>query len=261
MDNEGTYGARGTRGAQPPDGRPGGPGSAVPHPAGPPPTAPPTFPPTVPPPAVEPSAMAPTAIPPGRPVTPPGRYRAAGTGPPTADWLNAPRPDSDPGVWRYAYVPRPAERPPRPSLVGPAATLALWLLLWLLLTERAVPYVFKPIEIITGPQWWSFGGLRDDAPALVVNSTTLYYQVLVLALGFWAARIGGWARLFRYFAGPHLDRARFVTSATGALLTVWLVWTRRVPLADVLLPAVPTGLMQGAATSTRRCSSRSCSTR
>ncbi|MFG2406222.1 ATP/GTP-binding protein [Streptomyces brevispora] len=246
MDNEGTHGARGTWGAQPPDGRTGRPGSPVPHPAGPPPAAPPgpppvappAFPPRVPPPAVEPSALTP-------PATPPGRYRTAGTGPPTAEWLNAPRPDSDPGVWRYAYRPRPAERPPRPSLVGPAATLALWLVLWLLLTERAVPYVFKPIEIITGPQWWVFGGLRDDAPALVVNSTTLYYQLLVLALGFWAARIGGWARLFRYFAGPRLDRARFVTTAAGALLTVWLVWTRRVPLADVLLPAVPTGLMQG----------------
>ncbi|MER6119025.1 ATP/GTP-binding protein, partial [Streptomyces sp. NPDC001743] len=120
-----------------------------------------------------------------------------------------------------------------------------WLLLWLLLTERAVPYVSKPIEIITGPEWWSFGGLKEDAPALVVNSTTLYYQVLVLGLGFWAARIGGWAHVFRYFAGPRLDRARLLLSASGAVLAVWLVWTRRVPLADIVLPAVPTSWMQG----------------
>lgn len=148
-------------------------------------------------------------------------------------------------MWRYAYVPRAAERPPRPSLVGPAATMALWLLLWLLLMERAVPYVSKPIEIITGPEWWSFGGLRKDAPALVVNSTTLYYQVLVLGLGFWAARIGGWAHVFRYFTGPRLGRAGLVVSASGAAAAVWLVWTRRVPLADVILPAVPTSWMQG----------------
>lgn len=237
MDNEGTHGARSTWGAQPPGGRPGSP---VPRPAGPPPAlppgpppvAPPAFPPTVPSPAGPPSALRPPSAPPGE--------RSS-----TADWLNAPRPETEPGVWRYAYVPRPAERPPRPSLVGPAATLALWLLLWLLLTERAVPYVFKPIEIITGPEWWFLGGLKDDAPALVVDSTTLYYQLLVLALGFWAARIGGWARLFRHFAGPRLDRARFVTSAAGAVLALWLVWTRRVPLADVLLPAVPTSWLQG----------------
>ncbi|GAB6911888.1 hypothetical protein JCM13580A_16900 [Streptomyces drozdowiczii] len=231
MDNDGTHGARGTRGAQPPDGRPTG---SVPHPAGPPPAAPPAYPPAVPPPT------RPPAVPP-----PPAPAAAEGAAAPTADWLNAPRPEAGPGVWRYGFVPRPAERPARPSLVGPAATLVLWLLLWLLLTERSVPYVSKPIEIITGPEWWTFGGLRDDAPALVVNSTTLYYQVLVLGLGFWAARVGGWAGVFRYFAGPHLARARLVLTLGGALLTLWLVWTRKVPLADLVFPAVPTSWMQG----------------
>ncbi|MEU1370321.1 ATP/GTP-binding protein [Streptomyces sp. NPDC005803] len=243
MDYEGTHGATGARGAQPPDGRPG---SAVPRPAGPPPAmppgpppaAPPPFPPAVPPPARPPSV-------PERPAASPGQHRPAGPRSATAAWLDAPRPRTEPGVWRYAYVPRPAERPPRPSLMGPAATMALWLLLWLLLTERAVPYVSKPIEIITGPEWWSFGGLKEDAPTLVVNSTTLYYQVLVLGLGFWAARVGGWAHVFRYFAGPRLGRARLALSASGAALAVWLVWTRRVPLADVILPAVPTSWMQG----------------
>ncbi|WP_239078188.1 ATP/GTP-binding protein, partial [Streptomyces sp. SID9124] len=170
---------------------------------------------------------------------------ADGPAAPTADWLNAPRPEAGPGIWRYGFTPRPEERPARPSLVGPAATLVLWLLLWLLLTERSVPYVSKPIEIITGPEWWTFGGLRDDAPALVVNSTTLYYQVLVLGLGFWAARVGGWAGVFRYFAGPNLARARLVLTLGGALLTLWLVWTRKVPLADLVFPAVPTSWMQG----------------
>ncbi|MFJ3086874.1 ATP/GTP-binding protein [Streptomyces sp. NPDC086838] len=232
MDNDGTHGARGTRGAQPPDGRP--PTGSVPHPAGPPPAVPPAYPPTVPPPSRPPAVPAPPASTP-----------AEGSAAPTADWLNAPRPEAGPGVWRYGFVPRPAERPARPSLVGPAATLVLWLLLWLLLTERSVPYVSKPIEIITGPEWWTFGGLRDDAPALVVNSTTLYYQVLVLGLGFWAARVGGWAGVFRYFAGPNLARARLVLTLGGALLTLWLVWTRKVPLADLVFPAVPTSWMQG----------------
>ncbi|MEU2249446.1 ATP/GTP-binding protein [Streptomyces sp. NPDC019224] len=231
MDNDGTRGAWSTRGAQPPDGRAKG---SVPPPAGPPPAAPPAYPPTVPPPSRPPAVPA-----------PPAHAPVPGAAAPTADWFNAPRPEAGPGVWRYGFVPRPAERPPRPSLVGPAATLVLWLLLWLLLTERSVPYVSKPIEIITGPEWWTFGGLRDDAPALVVNSTTLYYQVLVLGLGFWAARVGGWAGVFRHFAGPNLARARLLLTLGGALLTLWLVWTRRVPLADLVFPAVPTSWMQG----------------
>lgn len=238
MDNDGTHGAWGTRGAQPPDGAPARPGHSVPHPAGPPPAAPPAYPPTVPPPTRPPSVPAPQEA-------PPAHSPAPGAATPTADWFNAPRPEAGPGVWRYGHVPRPAEREARPSLVGPIATLILWLLLWLLLTERAVPYVFRPIEIITGPKWWSLGGLREDAPALVVNSTTVYYQVLILGLGFWAARIGGWAGVFRYFAGPNLARARLVLTLGGALLTLWLIWTRRVPLADLVLPAVPTSLMQG----------------
>ncbi|WP_326739173.1 ATP/GTP-binding protein [Streptomyces sp. NBC_01022] len=243
MDNEGTHGTRGTRGGQPPGSRTG---SSVPHPAGPPPAlppgpppvAPPAFPPTIPPPAAPPSV-------PQRPVTSPGGHRPPDARSDTAEWLNAPRPAAGPGVWRYAYVPRPAERPPRPSLVGPLATLALWLLLWLLLSERVVPYAFWPIEIITGPEWWPFHILRSDAPPLVRNSNALYLQVLVLGLGCWAARIGGWAHVFRYFAGPRLGRARLVVSASGAALAIWLVWTRWVPLADVILPAVPTSWLQG----------------
>ncbi|MEW1692072.1 ATP/GTP-binding protein [Streptomyces sp. NPDC091265] len=240
MDNEGTHGARGTRGAQPPDGRPGRHGSSVPRPAGPPPAlppgpppvAPPAFPPAVPPPAVPPSAMTPPAARPGE--------RSS-----TAHWLNAPRLKTEPGVWRYAYVPRPAERPPRPSLLGPAATLVLWLVLWLLLYGRAIPYVNKPLEIVTGPEWWFFGQRKKDAPGFVVDSTTLYYQILVIGLGFWAARIGGWARVFRYFVGPWTDRARLVATVAGAVLAVRLVWTSQVPLADVLLHPVPASWMQG----------------
>ncbi|WNI28902.1 ATP/GTP-binding protein [Streptomyces sp. ITFR-6] len=242
MDNEGTHGTRGTWGAQPPDGRAGHPGGSVPHPAGPPParppgpppTAPPAFPPTVPPPSAEPSAA-----------MPPGHHRPAGTGAPTADWLNAPRPESDPGVWRYAYVPRPAERLSRPSLVGPAATLVLWLLLWLLLDQRNVPYVFKPIEIITGPEWWTFGTLRDGAPPLVEISTTLYYQALVVLLGFWAARIGNWAGLFHYYAGERLGRARAVATVMAAALALWLYFSQRVPLVGLLYSIIPQGVQQG----------------
>lgn len=233
MDNEGTHGARGTRGAQPPDGRPG---SAVPHPAGPPPAlppgpppvAPPAFPPTVPPPAA-----------PKRPAASPGPPRPAGARSDTAEWLNAPRPEAGPGVWRYAHVPRPAERPPRPSLVGPLATLALWLLLWLLLAERRVPYVFLPIEIITGSEWWPYHTLRPDAPLVVRTSNTLYYQALVLGLGFWAARVGGWAGLFRYHAGERRGQAGAVAAAAGAALALWLYFTQHVPLMALLYPLIP----------------------
>ncbi|UZK54146.1 hypothetical protein NEH16_08280 [Streptomyces drozdowiczii] len=142
-------------------------------------------------------------------------------------------------------MPRAAERPPRPSLVGPAATLVLWLLLWLLLSARAVPYVFKPIEIITGPEWWTLGGLRDDAPGLVVDSTTLYYEVLVLILGFYAARVGGWAHVLRYFAGERYERLRLTLSVAAAVVLLWLAWTPKVPLLLVLMGSAQDWLLSG----------------
>ncbi|MFE7578897.1 ATP/GTP-binding protein [Streptomyces sp. NPDC057521] len=231
MDNDGTHGAWDTRGAQPPGARAEG---SVPRPAGPPPAAPPAYPPTVPPPARPPAAPQPLA-----------HTTAPGTASPTADWFNAPRPEAAPGVWRYGFTPRPAERQPRPSLVGPAATLILWLLLWLLLSARAVPYVFKPIEIITGPKWWVLGGLREDAPGLVVDSTTLYYEVLVLILGFYAARLGGWAHVLRYFAGERYERLRLTLSVAAAVVLLWLAWTPKVPLLLVLMGSAQGWLLSG----------------
>lgn len=233
MDNEGTHGARGTRGAQPPDGRPG---NSVPHPAGPPPALPPG-PPPVAPPAFPPTVPPPSA--PKRPAAPPGQPGPAGARSDTAEWLNTPRPEAEPGVWRYAHVPRPAERPPRPSLVGPLATLVLWLLLWLLLAERRVPYVFAPIEIITGSEWWVYHTLRADAPLVVRTSNTLYFQALVLGLGFWAARIGDWAGLFRHYAGERRGQAKAVAAAAGAALALWLYFTQHVPLMALLYPLIP----------------------
>ncbi|MFJ7625777.1 ATP/GTP-binding protein [Streptomyces sp. NPDC097595] len=227
MENDGTHGAWGTRGAQPPG---AGAGGSVPRPAGPPPAHPPTVPPPTRPPAVP---------------APPAHTPAPGSAAPTADWFNAPRPQAGPGVWRYGFTPRPAERPPRPSLVGPAATLILWLLLWLLLSARAVPYVFKPIEIITGPKWWVLGGLRDDAPGLVVDSTTLYYEVLVLILGFYAARLGGWAHVLRYFAGERYERVRLTLSVAAAVVLLWLAWTPKVPLLLVLMGSAQDWLLSG----------------
>ncbi|TRV71646.1 ATP/GTP-binding protein [Streptomyces sp. 130] len=228
MDNDGTHGAWDTRGAQPPEARPGG---SVPRPAGPPPAAPPAYPPTVPPPA--------------RPPAGPAHTPGPGSASPTADWFNAPRPEAGPGVWRYGFVPRPDERPPRPSLVGPAATLIIWLLLWLLLSARAVPYVFKPIEIITGPEWWTLGRLREDAPGLVVDSTTLYYEILVLILGFYAARVGGWADVLRYFAGERFERVRLTLSLAAAAVLLWLAWTPKVPLLLVLMGSAQGWLLSG----------------
>ncbi|MFI9625793.1 ATP/GTP-binding protein [Streptomyces sp. NPDC052042] len=206
--------------------------SPVPRPAGPPSATPP-------PPAGPPPAGPPVAAPP-LPAGPPG------AGPSIAQWLDTIRPVAAPGVWRYGYVPRPAEKPPRPSLLGPAITLGLWLLVWALLADFRLPYVKLPLVAITPGDWWVFQTLRAGfVPRAAYSIETLYYQALVLLAGLWAARVGHWAGLFRHWAGPNMDRARLWASGLGALFALWLVWTGRVPLLDVVLYLVPQSWLQG----------------
>ncbi|WP_326768163.1 ATP/GTP-binding protein [Streptomyces sp. NBC_01591] len=221
MDTEGTYDSRGTRSGPP-----------VPRPAGPPPAAPP-----------KPTGLPRPGLPPAVPPVPAGLPAA---GPSTAEWLNTVRPTAAPGVWRYGHVPRSAERPPRPSLLGPLIALALWLLLWALLADLRIPYVKVPLMAITPGDWWLFESLRAGyAPAAAYSIETLYIQILVLIAGVWAARVGHWAGLFQYWAGPRPDRARLMLSGFGALLALWLVWSGKVPLLDVVLYLIPQSWLQG----------------
>ncbi|MET9660369.1 ATP/GTP-binding protein [Streptomyces sp. NPDC006510] len=230
MTSDDAHGVRGTSGTERGGGHFDVPRRPVPRPAGPPPAAPPM----------------PVGLPrTGPPAAPPVPAGLPGAGPSTAEWLNTVRPAAAPGVWRYGHVPRPAERPPRPSLLGPLIVLLLWLLLWFLLADFSIPYVDVPLRVITPGEWWTIGGLRYYVPPAAYNIQTLYYQALVLLAGLWAARLGNWAGLFRYWAGPRPDRARLMLSGVGALLALWLVWSSKVPLLDVVLYLIPQSWLQG----------------
>ncbi|MFB8036345.1 ATP/GTP-binding protein [Streptomyces sp. NPDC056004] len=220
MKSDDARGARGTSGTEGEGGRPDVPRPQVPRPAGPPPAAPPM------------PIGAPRS---GPPAAPPMLAGLPGAGPSVVEWLNTVRPAAGPGVWRYGHVPRSAERPPRPSLLGPLIALALWLVIWALLADFRIPYVKVPLEAVTPGSWWVFDTLRaGSVPAAAYSIETLYNQLLVLIAGLWAARVGHWAGLFRYWAGPRPERARLALSGFGALLALWLIWTQKVPLLDVL---------------------------
>ncbi|WP_079159602.1 ATP/GTP-binding protein [Streptomyces griseus] len=223
--------ARGASGPPGQGGPPDAPRYAVPRPAAPPPAAPPV-------PALPPA--------PSGPAVPPRPAAAPGAGPSTEEWLNADRPATGPGVWRYAHVPRPPRKPPNPSLLGPLATLVLWLVFWGLLMDFRIPYVNVPFMVFTPGDWWAFDRLRADYVPPAANSLQiLYLQALVLLVGLWAARLGNWAGIVRHHAGPHLPRVRLILSGSGALLALWAVWSGHVPLVDAVMYLVSDWLQGG----------------
>ncbi|WP_329217917.1 ATP/GTP-binding protein [Streptomyces microflavus] len=215
MDDDGRHRVRGASGTEWGLAAPGPIRHPVPRPAGPPPTAPP------------------------RPVGPPPG------GLTTARWLNTSRPAAAPGTWRYAFVPRPPQKPPRPSLLAPLLTLVLWLVAWVLLVNFRIPYMGDLLRLVTPGEWWDLSGLRISAPDIAYSLRTLYSQAFVIAAGLWAARLGNWAGLFRYYAGTDLRLYRWLASGFGAVLALWLVAVEVVPLADLFFAPMPSSWLQG----------------
>ncbi|MFI8994076.1 ATP-binding protein [Streptomyces sp. NPDC053542] len=174
MDTEGTHDARNTH-------SPG-----IPHPAAPPgrPAAPPM------------------------PKVPPGRPAPAEAGePPLVGWLRAPRPETEPGIWRYGHRVRPAEEPdraPTRQLVSGAVISFLcgWLLWSLLWNGYLGGYWMWPLVALTPDSWRQASG---DKMAYVWASY-LYYGLVIVAFLVVFGRLGRWAELGRRLAAPVLRR-------------------------------------------------------
>lgn len=165
----------------------GGPGAALPeqsradasqtaHP--PPPPAPPV------------SASAASA--------PPRPARAPETGPPLADWLRTPRPEAEPGIWRYGYRPPPPKdpnrTPARQLLSGAAVSFLIGWLLWSLLYNGYLGhYWLWPMLALTPESWRSAGGDK----MIYVWLTYAYYALVITALAAVFGRLGRWPEVAR----------------------------------------------------------------
>ncbi|GGL97642.1 hypothetical protein GCM10010129_46760 [Streptomyces fumigatiscleroticus] len=199
MDTDGTHDARGRY-----DGR-------VPRPAAPA-QAPPGAPPHVPP------------MPQRPPAAPPG----------VKEWLDEPRPEAGPGIWRFGYAPRQAKDASRrlgaTTLLGASVPLVVALLLWSMFLRGAVPYQSVPLKWVTPADWWYGGSLwprqdRWEGPhALVVYKGTFF---LLLLWG--AGRLGSWPRVIRFCLDRHPPRTRAAVTALAALAVLALVWPDAVP--------------------------------
>ncbi|GAA4898488.1 ATP-binding protein [Streptomyces coeruleoprunus] len=165
MDRDGTsYDARGTH------------ADAVPRPAGPPPQ--PAGPPAAPP--------------------PPRHAPAPATGTSLVDWLRTPRPEAEPGVWRFGHRPRPAEEPEhvpaRRLFAGALISLLSGWLLWSLLWNGYLGhYWLWPLLVLTPDSW------RGE-PETWATASYVYYALVGGGLLVFFARLGHVPEIWRRYA-------------------------------------------------------------
>ncbi|MFF5449674.1 ATP/GTP-binding protein [Streptomyces sp. NPDC012950] len=216
METDGTYESRDTR------------GGGVPRPAGPPPPARPhpAPPPTPPAHSVPPVPPAPPTVPP-RPAAAPGAAAA-----PAVAWLDAPRPEAPPGVWRFRHVPpsppREARRLPPVTVAGLLIPLAVGLLLWSAWRRGAVPYQSVPLIAFTPADWW-FAGTASPRDWHGEEARAVYDGVFFAVLLYAIARLGAWAELARHLLADRRPSARAGITAGAALIALTLVWPRAFP--------------------------------
>ncbi|MFJ5099737.1 ATP/GTP-binding protein [Streptomyces sp. NPDC088554] len=183
-----------------------------------------------------PRPAAPPPQPPPRPAYAPGASSSF------VEWLRAPRPAREPGVWRYGHTPRPPEKPEgvpdRALIVGVLISALITTLIWALWRNGYIPYRLVPLKLFTPGDWWyagSFGGPRTrEAGEAVVVYEALLFGVLV----YFCARMGNWAELFRrHVVSRGQPFLAGVTALLGALALL-LVWKETVPVARPVLIVV-----------------------
>ncbi|MDN0199768.1 ATP-binding protein [Streptomyces sp. S.PNR 29] len=145
------------------------------------------------------------AGPPEVPAVPPRPTRAPGV-PPLPDgsaflsWLRTPRPEAQPGVWRFGHRPRPAEEPERIAgrqLFSGAviAFLVGWLIWSLLWNGYLGGWWLLPLYAMIPDSW---AQPHSFAAVVVVYA---YYVLVALIILVGVGRLGRWGEIWRRY-GP-----------------------------------------------------------
>ncbi|MGW3101881.1 ATP/GTP-binding protein [Streptomyces sp. NPDC001100] len=186
MDSDGTRDARGTH------------ANPVPRPAAP---------------------MEAPGVPP-RPTHAPG---AVGTS--VADWLNEPRPDAGPGIWRFGYrKPKPEQNSQRLSpitIVGVVVPLVVGMVLWSLWRHGAIPYQWALLKVFTPDDWWWAGTTSPKGKGVdaVTVADGVFFGILVYGMG----RLGSWPEIIRHLVTRRPQPARALLALLGAVVAENLV--------------------------------------
>ncbi|WP_371588528.1 ATP/GTP-binding protein [Streptomyces virginiae] len=175
------------------------------------------------------------------PLAPPKPAHAPAAVPSLADWAGVPRPQSEPGVWRFGHEPRKEEAAEaatdRSLLIGAVISFLACVLLWSLLTNNYIPYADVPVKLFTPRDWWEFGGGAADHRGTAALQA--YELLLTGALVFWFSRLGSWSLAFERLVAARGPGARVAGAAAVALFVAMLIATRTLPADDLVFSHLP----------------------
>ncbi|MFF7446858.1 MULTISPECIES: ATP/GTP-binding protein [unclassified Streptomyces] len=178
------------------------------------------------------------AGPPDVPNAPPRPAHAPGAS--VADWLNEPRPKTEPGIWRFGYrLPKAATRTERLNPVTVAGMLipfVLALVMWSFWRRGALPYQYTLLRLFTPDDWWWGGTLaspkRLEGQSLEypgVEALEVYSGLFFAVLLYVAGRLGSWPAVVRHLVRRRPQPARALVAALGALVTLAFVFPDAFP--------------------------------
>lgn len=165
------------------------------------------------------------ALPPAPP-PPPMPRQAPAAGPPLEEWLRTPRPEAEPGVWRYGHRPKPPEDPDRLDdrqlLGGAVLALLCGLLVWSLCWNGYIEFWVKPLQWFTPDSWREPGG-DHAAFARAAEIYQYLFTIAFFSVVVWIARGGEiWRRYVRpRLSGAPADPAAGVRSDPAADPGLW----------------------------------------
>ncbi|MDX3386190.1 ATP/GTP-binding protein [Streptomyces niveiscabiei] len=212
MNSDGTQDARGTH------------ASPVPRPAGPPESA---------------GGPGASGVPP-RPTHAPGApaYDKRPSAPsPVAEWLDTPRPEARPGIWRFGFRPpkdasRDSERLSPVTVVGLLIPLVVALVLWSLWRRGSFPYQFTVLRLFTPGDWWWGGTMASAKTTEGVEARNVYDGLFFAVLMYTMGRLGSWPDAVRHFIGRRPQPARAVYALIAALVVLSFVFPDAFPLVS-----------------------------
>ncbi|MDI3407231.1 ATP/GTP-binding protein [Streptomyces sp. B-S-A6] len=160
---------------------------------------------------------------------------------PVAGWLATPRPEAEPGIWRFGYRPKGPEQDDgevkRRLVIGLLIPTFLGLVLWAVLSSGSVPYLWLPVKLFTPEEWWYSGTVAprgwQGQEALSVYGGVAFGLVVAAAV-----RLSTWSEAVRYFVMRRPQPSRALIAAVAATGVLALVWPEAFGLGLDPLPVV-----------------------